>query len=94
VGGVSDDDNLLTPSQVPEILQQLAKARGFGLVVGIIMALDQGTGQREVLDEPLNHELGDPQTKDRGLVIARGCILGHGMLGPPLALGGAVANQA
>ncbi len=93
MGSVGDDDNLLTPSQVPEVLQQLANARGFGLVVGIIMALDQGAGHREALDVPLSHELGDPQTEDRGLVLARGRVLGHGMLGPPLALGGAVADQ-
>jgi hypothetical protein len=93
VGSVGDDDNLLTPSQVPEVLQQLAKARSFGLVVEILMALDQGAGHREALDVPLSHELGDPQTEDRGLVLARGRVLGHGMLGPPLAVGGAVADQ-
>jgi hypothetical protein len=92
-GGVGDDDELLGPGWGPEVAQPLAAQGVFGLIGGIVLAPEQRTIDRDTIDAPLGQQNDEAESEPIRMVLAEACRLGHGMLGPPLALQGAVGDQ-
>jgi hypothetical protein len=86
-------DPLLAPSRRRELLEHLAKQRIFGLVAGVVLAPEQRAVHRNAIDAPLGHEEHDPEAEHIRMMLTEVCFLGDRMLGTPLGLQRAIANQ-
>jgi hypothetical protein len=83
----------LAPRGGREVAQQLPKQRVFGLIVGVVLPSEHRAIHREAIDAPLGHQDHDATAEDLRILVTEPGFLRYRMLGAPLALEGAVADQ-
>jgi hypothetical protein len=93
IGGIGYHDALLAPGWWLEVAQHLAKQGIFGLVVGRVLAAEQGKIDEDMVDIPLRHQDDDAKPKDIRMMLTEPGFVGYRMLGTPLFLEGAVAYE-